>query len=297
LNNKGIYNELSWKLKTNIKMTEELNLSELFANFVKFISRNSKLLLIIVAIGVVGVIAYQKLKTPYYETKAICMSGISEYERVEYEEDWLQRTAIDLINHLEINIENRDYSELSLLLGVDLVVAEKIKTIEAEQLYQKDMNEEFFTLNKFEVVLKVFDNKVIGEIEEGLIYYFNSNHYVGEHYREFKDSKKQVIKDIDNEMKLLDEIRIKGLIDQANINSSLKVINGHEKSEISNQIAALSEYREKIRTQKNLLKPLFFVQSFAKVNKKEDDILIWTVLGGFISFLIGIFIARVKEVK
>ena len=98
-------------------------------------------------------------------------------------------------------------------------------------------------------------------------------------------------------MKLLDEIRIKGLTDQANINSSLKVINGHEKSEISNQIAALSEYREKIRTQKNLLKPLFFVQSFAKVNKKEDDILIWTVLGGFISFLIGIFIARVKEVR
>ena len=91
-------------------MTEELNLGELFSNFVKFISRNSKLLLIIVAVGVVGVISYQKLKTPYYETKAICKSAISEYERVEYEEDWLQRTAIDIINHLEINIENRDYN-------------------------------------------------------------------------------------------------------------------------------------------------------------------------------------------
>jgi predicted negative regulator of RcsB-dependent stress response len=63
-------------LKTNIKMTEELNLSELFANFVKFISRNSKLLLIIVAIGVVGVIGYQKLKTPYYETRQFANSSL-----------------------------------------------------------------------------------------------------------------------------------------------------------------------------------------------------------------------------
>ena len=262
-------------------MTEELNLKELFANFVNFIARNNKLIFSIVLAGVIAVVIFQKLKTPYFETKAICMSGISEYERVEYEEDWLQRTAIDLINYLEINIENKDYKELSDLLGVELVVAEQIKKIEAEQLYQKDMNEEFFTLNKFEIMLTVFDN----------------NKYVSDYYKKFNEANEQIINDINHEMKLLEKIRIEGAKNSLDVSSSLKVINGQEKSEVSNQIILLSKYREEIKTQKDLLQPLSFVQNFAKVNKKEDDILVWGLLGGFISFLLGLLVALIKEVK
>ena len=35
---------------------------------------------IVVIVGV-SVILFQKFKTPYYETKAICTSGISEHSR------------------------------------------------------------------------------------------------------------------------------------------------------------------------------------------------------------------------
>lgn len=278
-------------------MNDELNLKDLFTRLILFISRNFKLIFGIIFIGVISVILFQKIKTPYYETKAICMSGISEYERVEYEEDWLQRTAIDLVNHLEINVENRDYEALSKLLGIDIKTASNIKKIEAEQLYQKDMHEEFFTLNKFNILLKVYDKNIIADVQEGLIYYFNNNNYVNELYQRFKKSKQRVIEDINNEMKLLKEIRLKGIVDNTNFSSSLKVVNGYEKSTINNQITILSEYREKIRTQKEILKPLSFVQEFARVSKKEDDILIWSLLGGIISFLLAMFISRVIEIK
>lgn len=278
-------------------MNDELNLKDLFTRLILFISRNFKLILGIIFIGVISVILYQKFKTPYYETKAICMSGISEYERVEYEEDWLQRTAIDLVNHLEINVENRDYQALSRSLGIDIKTASNIKKIEAEQLYQKDMHEEFFTLNKFNILLKVYDKNIIADVQEGLIYYFNNNNYVNELYQRFKKSKQRVIEDINNEMKLLKEIRLKGIVDNTNFSSSLKVVNGYEKSTINNQITILSEYREKIRTQKEILKPLSFVQEFARVSKKEDDILIWSLIGGVISFLLAMFISRVREIK
>tara|TARA_B110000003_G_C16635668_1_gene528294 strand:+ start:1562 stop:2401 length:840 start_codon:yes stop_codon:yes gene_type:complete len=278
-------------------MIEELNLKELFTAFVNFIFRNLKLLLIVIVIGVIGVISFQKLKTPYYETRAICISGISEYEHVGYQEGWLQRTAIDMINHLEINIANRDFNQVSELLGVEVDIAKSIKFIEAEQLYQKDMNEEFFTLNKFEISLSVFNNNNIHKIEEGLVFYFNNNPYVNEYYTSFKNSKEEVIRDINNEMNLLDEIRLKGLADQVNNITKVVSSNGLQKSEINNQIAALSEYREKIKMQKNLLRPLTFVQSFAKVNRPENEILIWSLIGAFISFIIGVFIARVREVK
>ena len=278
-------------------MNDELNLKDLFTRLILFISRNFKLIFGIIFIGVISVILYQKFKTPYYETKAICMSGISEYERVEYEEDWLQRTAIDLVNHLEINVENRDYEALSQSLGIDIKTASNIKKIEAEQLYQKDMHEEFFTLNKFNILLKVYDKNIIADVQEGLIYYFNNNNYVNELYQRFKKSKQRVIEDINNEMKLLKEIRLKGIVDNTNFSSSLKVVNGYEKSTINNQITILSEYREKIRTQKEILKPLSFVQEFARVSKKEDDILIWSLVGGIISFLLAMFISRVIEIK
>lgn len=278
-------------------MTEELNIKELFTNFVNFISRNNRLISFIVLIGIITVVVFQKFKTPYFETKAICMSGISEYERVEYEEDWLQRTAIDLINYLEINIENKDYLELSDLLGVDLVVAKNIKKIEAEQLYQKDMNEEFFTLNKFEIMLTVFDNKIIEDVQKGLIYYFSNNEYVSDYARKFTESSDQIIIDINREMKLLERIRIEGAKNSLDVSSSLKVINGQEKSGVSNQIILLSKFREEIKTKKELLHPLSFVQNFAKVNKKEDDILVWGLLSGFISFLLGLLVALIIEVK
>ena len=277
-------------------MTEELNLSELFANFVNFISRNSKLLLIIVAIGVIGVIGYQKFKTPYYETKAICMSGISEYERQEQIEDLSQRTAIDLINYLQINIENEDYKQLSVLLNIDTFMAQQINTIQAEQLYQQDMNEKFYALNKFEILLTVLDNTVIKELQNGLIYYFSNNEYVNQYHTKYIASSKQLIDDIQDELTLLDNVRIEGAKNSLDV-SSINIINGKDGTQISNQIISLSQLREEIKTNQALLKPLVYVQDFAKVDQKEDDILVWTVLGAVLSFIFGLFVAIIREVK
>ena len=51
-------------------------------------------------------------------------------------------------------------------------------------------------------------------------------------------------------MKLLKEIRLKGIVDNTNFSSSLKVVNGYEKSTINNQITILSEYRERFELKK-----------------------------------------------
>ena len=276
-------------------MTEELNLSELFSNFVKFISRNSKLLLVFMGVGVISVVGYQKFKTPYYETKAICMSGISEYERQEQIEDLSQRTAIDLINYLQINVDNKDYSALALLLGIDVKVASTIKKIEAEQLYQQDMNENFYALNKFEILLTTYDKDENKSIKSGLIYYFENNDYISQYYKSYKQSSRTLIKDINDEIKVLNQIRV-----ETNMNSfalgSPNTISGDDRR-LSNEIIALSHMREEIKTNSELLKPLSFVQNFAKVNKKEDDILIFGILVALLSFIFGLFVALIKEVK
>ncbi len=277
-------------------MTEELNLSALFSNFVKFNSRNKKFILIFIAIGVLSVILFQKFKTPYYETKAICMSGISEYERQEQIEDLSQRTAIDLINHLQINIENKEFNQLSKVLGIDSKTARTIKKIEAEQLYQQDMEEKFYALNKFEILLIVYDNTKLSDIQNGLIYYFENNDFVRNYHEKYLESNVNLISNIENEIQLLGNIRIEGAKNNLDV-SSVNIISGKEGKELSNQIVSLSHLREEIKMNQALLKPLVYVQKFANVEQKEDDILVWSLLAGLICYFIGLLVALIKEVK
>jgi len=277
-------------------MTEELNLKELFSNFVKFNSRNKRLLLIFMIIGVLGVVLFQKFKTPYYETKAICMSGISEYERQEQIEDLSQRTAIDLINHLQINIENKDFSQISKVLGVNNEIAATIKKITAEQLYQQDMNEKFYALNKFEISLLVFDNTKISDVQNGLIYYFVNNEFVQDYHERYLQSNNKILKDIEGEIKLLADVRIEGAKNSLDV-SSVNIVSGTDGAVVSNQIVLLSNIREEIKTKQDLLKPLVYVQEFANVDQREDDILTWGILGIFISYIIGMIVSIIIEVK
>jgi hypothetical protein len=276
-------------------MIEELNLSELFSNFVNFVARNSRILIMIVLITVIGVVAFQKLKPAVYETKAICMSGVAEYERQEQIEDLSQRTAIDLVNFLKINIDNEDYQQLSELLGVDLEIAKTVKGIEAEQLYQQDMDEKFYALNKFEVALMLYDNSSIENVQNGLLYYFNNNKYIMTYHKEYQRSSSDLIDNIDAEIFMINQIRNENSSNQFTLGSN-NTLSGKDRR-LSNEIIALSHIREEIRTNMNLLKPLMFVQDFAKVNKKEDDILIWAILGSFLGFVLGLFISLIKEVK
>ena len=249
-------------------MNEEINIRQIFSEFVHFNKRNKNLIFVFVLIGIVSVILFQNLKPAYYETKAICMSGISEYERLEQPEELSQRTAVDLINYLQINVSNKDYGQLSELLGISKEMAEKIKSIEAEQLYQQDMNEKYYALNKFEVSLSVFDNTIIDDVQLGLINYFNTNDFIKQYHKMYIDGNNRLIDEIDKEINLLSEMRLIGSKNGLDL-SSVNIISGKEEKTISNQIISLAQLKEDISTNISLLKPLFFVQDFAKTNKTE----------------------------
>jgi hypothetical protein len=277
-------------------MNEELNLRKTFSDFINFNIRNGKFIMLFIFIGVTLVVLFQKLKPAYYDTQAICMSGISEYERLEQLEELSQRTAVDLVNYLQINISNKDYNELASLLNVTKDIASKIKFIEAEQLYQQDMNEKFYALNKFEIKLSVFDNTTIDDIQEGLIFYFNNNNFIKEYHKMYLSSNDRLKDDILNEMNVLSRMRIEGAKNNLDL-SSVNIISGKDDKTISNQLISLAQLKEEITTNQLLLKPLFFVQDFAKTNKTERDLLLWSFVGGILSFLIALIFSFIKELK
>ena len=87
---------------------------------------------------------------------------------MEQVQEMSQRTAVDLINLIDINAQNKDFNQLSELLGVDLDVAKAIRNIEAEQLYQQDMDEKYYALNKFSIKLTTYNKDLLKEIQIGL---------------------------------------------------------------------------------------------------------------------------------
>ena len=277
-------------------MNEEINIRQIFSEFVHFNKRNKSLIFVFILFGITSVILFQNLKPAYYETKAICMSGISEYERLEQLEELSQRTAVDLINYLQINIANKDYGQLSNLLNIDKDMTEKIKHIEAEQLYQQDMNEKYYALNKFEISLSVFDNTIIDDVQKGLVNYFNNNNFIKQYHKMYIDANNRLINEIDKEINVLSEMRIQGAKNSLDL-SSVNIISGKEDKTISNQIISLVQLKEDATTNISLLKPLFFVQDFAKTNKTERDIMLWSLLGGFISYLFSLIISFIKELN
>ena len=277
-------------------MKEELNIRQIIKDFVHFNIRNKSLIISFILVGIVSVVLFQNLKPSYYETKAICMSGISEYERLEQLEELSQRTAVDLINHLQINVANKDFNQLSVLLNIKKEFTEKIKKIEAEQLYQQDMNEKYYALNKFEVRLTVFDNTVIDDIQKGLIYFFNNNKFIKDYHKMYISSNLSLINEIDSEMDNLSSMRIEGAKNSLDL-SSVNIISGKDDKTLSNQIISLAQLKEKTITNNSLLLPLSFVQDFAKTNKTERDLLLWSILGAFLSYLLSLIFSYIKELK
>ena len=91
-------------------MKEELSLREVINGVIVFFIKFRILIISMTILGTISVIAFQKLRPAYYNTTAIATSGISAFERIEDTEEVLnQRTAINLINHLQIDIKREDF--------------------------------------------------------------------------------------------------------------------------------------------------------------------------------------------
>ena len=269
-------------------MTEELDLDQLFKRFIRFIFRNRRfLLMFVIIISVMVCFYYTLIRPPHYKSTAICTSKIAKFEqRGEF-----QRAAVDLVNYLQIFIDAKDPQGLANLLSVDYEVAATFSNIEAIQLYQLDLNEEYKNIDKFEINLVLTSNKYYDEIEKGFIYYFNNNQFLIDISSAYVDSKQKVYDDMVDEINKLQEERARTPNKQTGdfINTE---VTGHT---AVNEIIYLSQKRESTLRDIKTSKIFSYVQSFSKVNIPQNDIWLWISLSILLSFILGLFIALIRE--
>ena len=276
-------------------MNKEISLEQIISDVVMFFDRNKKLIISFTLIAVLAVFLFQKLKPAFYETSAIATSGISAYERIPEDEDVLnQRTAINLINNLQLDVDKQDYKSIAVKLNVTNEIAASVKFIEAEQLLRQDKDEKFHNTPKFQINLLIRNSEYILDIQNGLKYYFDENNYVKRYKSEFNTSNFMMITQIDDEISELKSLRQK---ENINMNmSSFRVLSRAEDNEIQNQIIDLANLKNLINTQ-NLISSLDYVKDFTKTEVAERKVVVWGSAIGFIAFILSIIIAIIIEVK
>ena len=276
-------------------MNKELSLEKLFSDIIFFFIRNKFLIMSVTIFGIVCVILFQMLKPAYFSTTSIATSGVAAYERFEDDDILNQRTAINMINNLQLDVRKEDYDALSSKLHISEEQASMIKFIEAEQIFREDQDEKKHNTPKFSIHLLVRNNSSISIIQEGLLTYFNTNKYISDYKMIFNTTNSQIISSIDKE---IDELRALRYKENSNIDLSTNtILSSRNQMDIQNQIVDLTHKKSVIISNENMFLPLTFVDDFTLTTIEEREVVVWGTAIGFLSFIISIIIAIVREVK
>ena len=241
------------------------------------------------------------VKTPYYESSATVTSGLSYFEGIidPNELDYPiidQKIAINMVNALAEIVDKNEYEILAKKLNIDLEVAQSIKFIEAEQLYELDLENRRQKLSQFLITARITDNNSIRIFSDALLSFFNRNGYSNKNYQLFQEQSPKFLNYIDDEIVDLKAYR-NSMLGKSEVElSSISIAN--DKSEVlQNQIIQLYEKRQAIERNIELLKPLSYVSNFPVYKKPKDRT--WFRIGVLsgVFFLMGIVIAMFRDVN
>ena len=271
-------------------MKEELSLREIIYKTILFFINYRIIIISITIIGTMSAILFQKLRPAYYESVAIATSGISEFEGIQDPEEILnQRTAINLINNIQLDINKNDYTVVSERLNISIDNAKQIIDIEANQILGKNKEGKEFNTPKFEVSLLVKNNNIIPLIQEGLNYYFNSSKYISNYYDTYLVANQNRISSIRQEIEDLQSIR--SSISSLEMNPVTIALNKDNKSQSHNQIIDLIDLINISETNQKLLKPISFVKDFSITTIPEREVLLVGSFSAIFSFILSLIVA------
>ena len=278
-----------------------MDVFNLLKSLLNFFRRQWKFIFTFFIVGLLLGLVYNFVKTPYYESTAIATSGLSYFEGIinPHELDYPiidQKVAIDMVNAVGSVVESSEYEILANILQISPEVAHTIKFIEAEQLYELDLENRRQKLSQFQIIIRVTDNKSIPLVSNGLYDYFNKNAYSNKNYTLFKKQSPELITYLNQEIEDLksyrDNIKNKSDLEL----SSISIAN--DKSELlQNQIVQLFEKKQSIERDLELLKPLSFVSTFAVYENPKSRTLLRTSIMSLGFLIIGFIIALFRDVN
>lgn len=278
-----------------------MEIFELLKSVVKFWQRQWKLVFMFAFSGLVLGYVYDLVKKPYYESSAIVTSGLSYFEGIIDPNELVypiidQKIAIDMVNSIGDIVKSSENEILASKLMISSDIASTIKSIDAEQLYELDIENRRQKLSQFLIKIRVSENTSIPLVQQGIFDYFTKNAYTNKNYTLFKEQGPSLIYHLEQEINDLKEYR-KELKGKSNAGMSSISIANNRSEIMQNQIVQLYEKKQDLERDLKLLAPLSYVSEFPIYENPKNRMLIRMLALGILFFLIGFFYAIISEVK
>ena len=280
-----------------------MSIFDIMKSIYMFISRQGKLIIVFLFVGLLLGYTYDRLQKPYYQSSAIATSGLSFFEGIinpaELKHPVIdQKIAIDMVNALGQVISNKEYHIAADLLDIPEGVAQTLLFVEAEQMYELDLENRRQKLSQFQIVLKAYETSSIPIFQEGLINYFEQNSYALKNYELFKQQIPSLIDHVEQEIFALQDYREEGKTKNALETSSISIANNSNRTEtVQNQIVQLFKHKQALERHTMLFKPISFVTDFPEYRDSKNRSAVRIIVFTLFFFLIGSLLAIFREIK
>jgi hypothetical protein len=256
-------------------MEKETSILEVVISFIRFVISFKKHLMLGSTLGIaVGL--------------SIFMFGSKSYESrlTAYSVNLTAEEITDLINELALAVKERDYSLIQKMTGIPLTSTKKILSVRCSP--QLDVESDNFEVKEkphevFVVTAICSDKDFLDSLQIGIVNYINNNTFVRQRIETAKTETKQNIVEIDKEVADLRKLKenLNNLVYTTGRGSNLFL---SDLSVTSSKIVDLTEKRNLMSRELELMKEINVIKDFVKFTKQSSPRLLISVVSSFLIF-------------
>ena len=256
------------------KHTDEIDLVELLARFVRVLWRHAVLIVgcVVVALGLSVWIGLAKPKV--YESRMMIYSDI------------LTESYCDqLAENLSALIKDENYDLLSKRLGMSPEQASKLRRVQIEGTLEGQVSEA--ERNFVVVVVRTVDNSILPDLQEGIMQYISEKDFVKVRTEEKKRFYKELIARVGEEIEKLETVKQRISAGEFRQVSGMVMMNP---ADIYRQTVELFKEKLTLEEELRLVNSVQLVEGFSPVKRHVSPKLSLLVSGGLLLGLVFAFL-------
>ncbi len=261
---------------------DEIDLVELTLRGVNIIRRNFWLLTSLLLVGIsLGVFHYFTSKK-VYTSKMVISSGILTKSFSE-----------KLFDNTRSYLKENNYQAIASQLNISEQAAQNIIFIKIESVTEVlDLKDQ----ERFIVTVEVYNQNVLGELQQGLIYYLSNNEFVKVRVQQNKSYLTQTIKKIEQEVAELENLKVKIYNGEFFQNLSGNLL--FDPTTVNSKILELTKEKINLQNSLELVNSVQVIEGFNRFEKPiRPKLSISIALGATIGLILAGLLILFKAVR
>lgn len=252
---------------------DEIDLKDLVKRIIKVFERGTKTILFSVLLGAILGLGYFFNSGVSFESSLVLSSKILKLPNIE--------TLFEPIRSL---LSEGNTELVSQKLQIDEEIVLKLSSLEVKSVFENEtQNQE--PVSYFEITATVSDNKILSELQQGIIMYLSNNDYAQRRVVLNKEKLKVLIEKVDNEINQIETLK-KQIESGSVLNSASSNLVLMEPTNLYEQSLMMIEKKQEFIEELALVESIEVVKEFTPFAKPTNPSWIICLVGGLAAGLI-----------